>query len=54
MRRQKPAAREGEQKERRRDDLAARIAELETELSALRAELAELEDEEGGAAEETS
>lgn len=39
------AARESEHKERRRDDLAARIAELETELSALRAELAEMEDE---------
>ena len=48
------AARESEHKERRRDDLAARIAELETELSALRAELAEMEDEGGGAAEETS
>ncbi len=40
------AARGSEHKERRRDDLAARIAELETELSALRAELTELEDEE--------
>jgi len=48
------AARKSEHKERRRDDLEARIAELETELSARRTELAELEDEEGGAAEETS
>ena len=48
------AAREGESKERRRDDLAARIAEMETELAVLRAELAELEDEGGGAAEETN
>ena len=46
------AARESEQKERRREDLAARIEELETELFALRAELAEMEDEEQGADEE--
>ncbi|MDE0463850.1 MAG: DUF5671 domain-containing protein [Caldilineaceae bacterium] len=48
------AARESEQKERRRDDLAARIEGLETELAVLRSKLAELEDEEGGAAEENS
>ena len=48
------AARESEHKERRRDDLAARIAELETELSTLRAELAEFEDEELPAGEDVS
>ncbi len=48
------AARESEHKERRRDDLAARIAELETELSNLRAELAEFEDEELPGGEDVS
>ena len=46
------AAREGAQKERRREELAARIESLDTELSALRAELAALEDEEQGVSEE--
>ena len=46
------AARESKQKERRREDLAARIEELETELSALRAELEDMEDEEQEADEE--
>ena len=48
------AARESEHKERRRDDLAARIQVLETELSALRTELAELEDEELPGGEDVS
>ena len=46
------AAREGAQKERRREELAARIESLDTELSALRVELAALEDEEQEVSEE--
>ena len=48
------AACESEGHERRREDLASRIEGMETELAVLRAELAELEDEGGGMAEETS